>query len=207
LGKHQIENASLAIKAIEILRRPLAEIARSPLIKREDIRFGLKQAFIPGRLEIVEQKPLVILDGAHNPDKVKALVRAIKQIFPKKRVTAIIAIKNDKKAKEMLEEFLKICKKIIFTSFKIIADQGVVSSYKPEELMDIITDSSTANESLRNTFQVSLRPAVIFRLIEDPTKALNMAINEAGKDDLILVTGSLYLVGEIKKNLELRIKN
>ena len=121
-----MENAAIALRAVECSNATMFQCNNTQIITEKDIRNGVKKAFISGRLEIVEQKPLVILDGAHNPDKVKALVRAIKQIFPKKRVTAIIAIKNDKKAKEMLEEFLKICKKIIFTSFKIIADQGVV---------------------------------------------------------------------------------
>ena len=94
LGRHQVENAAIAIRAIEI--------SRPPLIKEEDIRFGLRQSYIPGRLEIISRNPLVVLDGAHNVEKMKALVVTIKEIFPKKKVKAIIAIKSGKDAKGIL---------------------------------------------------------------------------------------------------------
>lgn len=206
LGQYQIENASLAIRAIECLNatmQPRQRRGNNATIKigEAEIRRGLICAYIPGRLEIIKRNPLVILDGAHNSDKVKALVSSIKTIFPKKKVTAIIAIKKDKNAKEMLETFIRICQKVIFTRFKLISDQGVISSFEPEELLKIATNigSFTPGESLRNT------PGVVFRLTKNTKEALRLASKEARKDDLILVTGSLYLIGEVKKNLELRI--
>jgi len=188
LGLHQVENASLAVRTIEsLLERKPEQVKRfltSFGMTKNNIKAGLKLAFIPGRLEIVSKKPLIVLDGAHNDDKVRALVTAIREIFPQKKVTGIIAIKDDKNAKKILREFLKICQKIIFTKFSLMSDQGVIFSYEPEELLEIaISDFSTPGESLRAAPGVYL--------------ALEQAIKEAKEDDLILVTGSLYLVGEI----------
>src|SRR5439155_17245763 len=73
LGEHQVENAALAVAAVQHL----------PFLVPDDaIRAGLKAAFIPGRLEVVQQHPLVILDGAHNPPKGAALRAALASLFP-----------------------------------------------------------------------------------------------------------------------------
>lgn len=139
---------------------------------------------------------MTILDGAHNPDKVKALVSSIKKIFPKKKVISIVAIKNDKNAKEMLTLLLNISDKVIFTKFQLKADIGIISSYDPQDLLTIA-------QTILQHWYASRHTKVVKEMvvIDDMNKALNEAIRSAKADDLILVTGSLYLVGEIKKFL------
>ncbi|MBI3379945.1 bifunctional folylpolyglutamate synthase/dihydrofolate synthase [Candidatus Gottesmanbacteria bacterium] len=178
LGEHQIENAALAIRAIEHLT------FNNQQLTIDNIRKGLLSAYIPGRLEIIQKKPLVVLDGAHNPDKVRALVASIKKIFPGKKIIAIIAIKNDKNAREMLTQLLKISHKVIFTKFQLTADIGIINSYDPEELLKI---SQTIDKKKQ------------MMIIKNAQKALEKVIKSAKSDDVILITGSLYLVGEIKR--------
>ncbi len=195
LGEHQVENAALAVRAIEQLA-----ISNWQLAIR-DIRLGLLNAFIPGRLEIIRRRPLVILDGAHNPDKVRALVSSIKKIFPKKKITTIIAIKNDKNAEEMLSLLLKISHRVILTKFQLKGDVGIISSYSPEEL---VKKSNLISRQHRYT---SRHTKVVRKILVVPEvkKALEEEIRLAKPEDLILVTGSLYLVGEIKKYSNMQI--
>ena len=199
LGEFQVENAALAVRTAELLYRHSGD---PPAGGDSRIRFwtsqndleksicqGLEYAFILGRLEIVSRKPLVILDGAHNPDKARALVSAIKKIFPEKRITAIVAIKDDKAARAILFEFLKICHKIIFTHFQILADVGVINSYNPEELLNIASKIDNRKQMI---------------VIDNAKRAIDKAIKSVNASDLILVTGSLYLIGEARKRLASR---
>ncbi|MBI5452471.1 bifunctional folylpolyglutamate synthase/dihydrofolate synthase [Candidatus Gottesmanbacteria bacterium] len=208
LGEHQVENAALAIRAVELLSSRPSEarggISRKCELKQverfftafrmtaSDIRRGLNSAYIPGRLEIIGRNPLVILDGAHNPDKVKALADSVKKIFPKKRITTIIAIKNDKDAKEMLTQLLEVSYKVIFTKFELTADIGIITSYDPNKLLGI-------GRTIAKDKSMSVTA--------DAKKAVDQAIKSAKSSDLILVTGSLYLVGEIKKNFKFQNPN
>ena len=126
---------------------------------------------------------MVILDGAHNPEKMKALVTAMKVIFPDYKVTAIIAIKSGKNAKEMLQEIIPICRKIIFTKFHLTTDLGDTFSYEPEELLKIAGD-----------MKIPLLRSGSVRLLKNLKDFSSFT-------DLILLTGSLYLVGEVRKFL------
>ncbi len=125
------------------------------------------------------------MDGAHNPEKMKALVAAIKKIFPKKKVKAIIAIKNGKDAKGILKEILPICREVIFTKFRLTTDLGDTFSYTPAELFKISSRRRLAEAARRRLIK------------EDPMKALNEAMKNTDSDSLILITGSLYLIGAV----------
>lgn len=173
LGVHQIENAAIVLKTVEELGG----------FSEEEIRLGFKKAFIPGRLEIVAKNPFIILDGAHNTDKIKALTKAIKTIWPGKKVKLVLAIKEDKKADEMLEIITPISKQVILTTFRSLLDQGTVLSIEPECLKE-------------NLLKLKFSGEII---IEKRSKdAFELAKNSARKEDIILVTGSLYLVGKIR---------
>ena len=138
-------------------------------------------------MEIVRRNPTVILDGAHNPDKMRAMVKSIQDIWKGKKITAIAAIKEDKNAKEMLEILLPICWKIILTQYKVKMDQGEILSYPPKTLSLLLNQIDSRNR---------------YEIIISPQYSLQQAINNADRKDIILVTGSLYLVGEIKKTYD-----
>ena len=178
LGEHQAENAALAIRAIEEIYDLRFKIYE------EDIRRGLKKAHIEGRLEIVRRNPLVILDGAHNPDKMRALVKSIKTIWPNRKVITILAIKEGKNSEEMVRMILPISKKIILTNFVSLMDQGKILSIEPEKIEKIIKKKGFKGK---------------VDIIYNPEPAVGETIKKAQKEDIILVTGSLYLVGIIRK--------
>lgn len=188
LGKHQVENAVVAIRAIEKLsNQPIIQSTNqliSNKIGEKGIREGLADSYIPGRMEIVSRKPLIILDGAHNGDKAKALTDAIKDIFPKKKVIAVVAIKHDKDAALIIKELIKITDEFIFTQYLITTDVGRTPSYNPVRLAEIAQ---------------TISPEKKIFIEKDPQKALDTAKRKAGDDTLILITGSLYLVGEVIK--------
>ena len=178
LGAHQVENATLAIKTVEEIYDLRFKIYE------EDIRRGLESAFIPGRLEIVKRNPLIILDGAHNPDKIRALVEAVKTMWPGKKVKLVLAIKEGKSAEEMLSIILKISKKVILTKFESLIDQGKILSFNPEKLSRMIKKQNYRGE---------------IRIISRAKNAVDEAASKAKLTDIILITGSLYLIGQIRE--------
>jgi len=178
VGEHQIRNASLAIKTI----KQLSIINYQFTIG--EIRQGLRNAYVSARFEIHNRKPLVIIDGAHNQDKMKALVKAVKVIYPGKKITVILAIKSDKNAKDILRELVKISQRIILTQYRLRTDVGDTVSHDPNLLSKIVKE---------------IDPAIDIMKIKSPLEALRYASFHVSSRDLILVTGSLYLIGEIKK--------
>lgn len=172
LGEHQAVNAAVAIRAMEELSK----------IEENDIRKVLKSLFIPGRLQVVSRKPLIILDGAHNADKTDALVQAIKDIFPKKKIISVIAIKQDKDAKAILERLSAVSRVFIFTQFSLTYDLGKTASFPPEKLMEIARKLDPGKEII---------------IERNSRKAVVIAKEISEEDSLILITGSLYLIGEV----------
>lgn len=100
-GAYQIENA---LVAIETLKNCGLEISDASIKK------GLESAFIPARFEVVSKKPLMVIDGAHNPDGADVLCDALKDY---ENITAIIGVMKDKNYREVLAKTLPLCKKII----------------------------------------------------------------------------------------------
>lgn len=100
-GEYQIENALVAIEALKNCGLNINE---------NDIEIGFKKAFIPARLEVVSQNPLIVIDGAHNPDGAKVLCKALKGY---ENITAIIGVMCDKNYKKVLSKTLPFCQKVI----------------------------------------------------------------------------------------------
>ncbi|OGG07046.1 hypothetical protein A3D05_02020 [Candidatus Gottesmanbacteria bacterium RIFCSPHIGHO2_02_FULL_40_24] len=176
-GKHQAENATLAIRAAEVMGKYGFEADEN------SIRRTLKTVTIPGRMEIIREKPYVILDGAHNPDKIRALVNAFNDIWANRKATVVLAIKEGKNAFEMIYNLLPISQKIIITQYKIMTEQGEITSY----------NTGIIEEKIR---KINKKIPIIS--ITDTEKAVKSAIKKAERRDIILITGSLYLVGLVR---------
>lgn len=170
-GQFQQENANLAVTAAKQLTKLGFKISQNSIIK------GLKSAFIPGRLETVRRNPLIILDGAHNPAKIKALVKSLK-LFKYQNLILVIAIKKKKDIFKILKQIVPLSKTIIFTKFK---DD---SSSRPKELLKVFVKLKFDKKNY---------------IYNDSKQAIRKAFQLAQKDDLILITGSLYLVGEVRQ--------
>jgi dihydrofolate synthase/folylpolyglutamate synthase len=170
LGTFQQINAATAIVALEQL-----EDALRPA--KDGIERGLAQLNLAGRMEYFPSHPGVVFDVAHNPDKASHLVSALKAAFPERRFTFVVAVGESKDAHEILRAFTDLPASFIFTSF---STQGRTAT-RPQRLASMA-------ESL----------GLWGRAIADPIEALGIARRNASADDLIVVTGSTFVVAELR---------
>ena len=168
-GRFQHRNAALALLAVEILKR------KGITISDEDIRLGLADPLWPGRLEEVSSRPTIILDGAHNPSAMRPLAQAIGNDFDFEKLILVLGIMEDKDIKHILAEIVPLAHKIIYTR------PAYYRAADPQYLMDVAKKFGKDGE-------------VHFPL----SSAIERARDLADKKDLILITGSLFTVGEAK---------
>ena len=166
-GKYQSRNATLALTVIEILER------KGFKISSHDIMEGLKETTWPGRMHIVSREPVIVLDGAHNPNAIKELTESIKRDFTYRRLILVIGIMADKDIGKIIKKIVPIADYVIYTS------PDYYRSASPENLK-------------KEAFNLR-KPGKIVPKIPD---AIHTAKEMAKPDDLILVTGSLFTVGE-----------
>ncbi|MBW2076733.1 MAG: bifunctional folylpolyglutamate synthase/dihydrofolate synthase [Deltaproteobacteria bacterium] len=172
-GRFQYRNAALCLLALEILKRK--GIAAS----EDDIRLGLADPLWPGRLEIVSARPMIVLDGAHNIAAMRSLADSIKRDFDFKDLVLVVGIMADKEISPILREVLPLASKTIFTR------PAYYRASEPQLLLQ-------AAEKLGSTGEVRVPLSA----------AIERARNLAGERDLILITGSLFTVGEAKSCLD-----
>jgi len=175
-GRHQLYNVSLAIRACEVLQRKGADISEDSIAK------GLQNVRLEGRCEIVSSDPVMIIDGAHNPEATDALVKTVNELFPGKRCILIVGILKDKDVRGILESLARIADTIILTKAK---GERAAS---PEEL----------NRYLRSFKRTRIEKIILTNNVRE---ALNAARRLCGRDAIILITGSFYTSGEIKEVL------
>ena len=173
LGHYQRGNAAVAIGAAEAF-------VGGPL-DRAQVRSALLAVRVPGRLEVISDRPLCILDGAHNPAGMAEMVRSLDYLLDRRRVLGVVSILRDKGALEMLNSLSPRCD-ILF-----VTQNSNPRSYPADELANLA-------EGLEN------KPKVF--LDADPRSALRSAYKLATSNQVVLVTGSLYLVADIKRSLE-----
>lgn len=171
LGTFQQRNAATAVVALEHLDDDL----RPPA---ETIERGLSHFNLAGRMEYFPAHPSVVFDVAHNPDKASHLVDSLKTAFPDRHFACVIAVGESKDAHEILHAFADLPSTYIFTSFET---QGRMPT-KPQRLLSIA-------ESL----------GMSGRAVADPVEALNIARRNASADDVIVVTGSTFVVAELRE--------
>ena len=170
LGDFQQENAATAIRALEQLG-PALRPARAA------VEAGLARLQIPGRMEFFPSHPGVVFDIAHNPDKAAHLAHALEQGFPGRRFSFVMAIGESKDAAEVIRPFMALPGSFTFTSFSVAGRNAM----RPQRLASI-ADSLGAWG----------------RAIADPTDAFAIARRNAEADDVIVVTGSTFIVAELR---------
>ena len=178
IGSHQVDNAACAVMAVKILTNYY-----SFMIGEEHIREGLTQAYWPGRLEVLSENPLILIDGAHNEEGINALASEIKSRYADKKISILFAALKDKKLDKMIATLEEAADQLTFTTFDF------PRAASAEELMDI--GRNKGNKSI----------AV------DYPGFLNMKINELKKDEILIVTGSLYFLSEAKPIIVNLLKN
>ncbi len=173
MGRHQLRNAALALAVVELLGRG------GFAVSSEHIREGLKQTRWPGRMQIVSHKPLIILDGAHNPEAIRILVEAMRDAFKWKRLILVLGVMGDKDIPKIIRRVVPLADYILYTrpEYSRAAD--------PEILMKEAAPLGKRGE-----------------IVQTIPEALKRAKGRSGPGDVILVTGSLFTVGEAKACLE-----
>jgi len=172
-GRHQYRNAAVALAVLELLQPQGFPVPEGA------IREGLAQTRWPGRLERVGQDPRIILDGAHNPAAAQALAQVLKQERLPGRRFLVMGIMADKDGEGILAPLLPLTHTVIFTRPQYFR------AAQPADLARLAEPYQR---------QVLLEPEV--------AQAVRLAQSLAGPDDQIVVTGSLYTVGEAKEYFE-----
>jgi dihydrofolate synthase/folylpolyglutamate synthase len=173
LGRHQEHNAALAYETVRRLREAGFTIPESAVAK------GFMNTVWPGRVEVVSRNPTVILDTAHNEPSVRALVDTIAESLPVPGVKrCVFAVSNDKPYEEMLAILARSFDELYLTKYAQNT-RGVT----PERLAEIVK---------------GIDPTKRVRLFAVAADALSAARAVSGKEDLIGVTGSFFLAGELR---------
>ena len=165
LGVHQRKNEAVAVKTAELLG-----------IKRSIINKGLKKAVWPGRFQILSKKPMVIVDGAHNPAGAKALAGSIKEMKIKKPRTLVLGFQGYKNIKEIIEVIAPIADKIIVTR------STHPQAARPEDICSKIHNKRSL-------------------IINSVPEAINVAL---GYKDPVIIAGSLFVAAEALEAFDAR---
>ncbi len=174
-GRFQVENAACAVCAAKVLNKSSAF-----RIDEQSIRRALHTASWPGRFEVVGRDPLVVLDGAHNGASFRALRESVEELFPERAVTMILALLRDKDFPRIIREVSRFhLKRLIVTEVKN------PRAFPCEKLVAKIR---------RHISNVEQSPTL--------KEAIELVLQSRNAQDLFLITGSLFLVGEAQNLFE-----
>jgi dihydrofolate synthase/folylpolyglutamate synthase len=171
LGDFQQENAATAIRALEYLGDDLRPA-------RAEIEAGFARLVIPGRMEFFPAHPSVVFDVAHNPDKTAHLVQALRSTFPERRFSFVIAVAQSKDVASILRPFTELPATYSFTTFAGIPGRTAI---RPQRLASIAEELG-----------------IWGRAIQDPVDAFSIARRNADAGDIVVVTGSTFVVATLR---------
>jgi dihydrofolate synthase/folylpolyglutamate synthase len=171
LGGFQQRNAAIAIRALEELDDDLRP-------SKHAIQEGLARLVIPGRMEFFPSHPSLVFDVAHNPDKMSHLVDALEETFPNRRFSFVIAMAETRDIAAILEPLRRLPATFTFTGFDNIAGR---TATRPQRIASIAQDAGLWG-----------------RAIADPVDALSVARRNADAGDIVVVTGSTFVVAVLR---------
>lgn len=169
LGEHQILNLAVALKALEVIKD------KAPKLNRESIVKSLATVRWNGRLEIMSNSPYVVIDGAHNIQGITQLDKNIKKYFEYKDMYLILGILADKDVEHMVKVITPKAKKVFTVT---------PNSMRAETAEELMNEVKKYNESCE--------------AYNDYKNAFEDALKLCKKDDLLLISGSLYMIGEMR---------
>ena len=171
LGEHQILNLSVAIKAIEVLNN-----IKIVNITTESIIESIKNVTWKGRLEVLSNNPYVVIDGAHNIQGIKTLSRNIKKYFKYENLHLILGILADKDVDEMIKIITPMAKQVYAVT---------PNSIRAELAEDLKNEIIKYNKNCR--------------AFDEYEQAYLEALKNSKENDIILASGSLYMIGDMRK--------
>lgn len=177
-GKHQLQNAGVAIMALEVLKQYYAI-----LWDEDHLREGLRKTFWMGRMEQIRAKPLTIIDGAHNPEGMAAVRDTIEQYYSDRPVTVMFSAMKDKDILTMLKHLDGAVNRLVLTQFNFPRAATV------KELMEQL-------EEVGNEWEMEIRAE------ENWVEAYQDLVQSAAENEVIMITGSLYFISEVRTKLK-----
>lgn len=171
LGTHQVINFSVVMKIVESLRK------LGYTISNENVKNALKNVVWKGRMEVVANKPYILLDGAHNLGGIEKLKESLNKYFNYSKLILIIGILGDKDVEHMLEKIIPSAEEII-----------TVTPNSPRAM--------SATELKLKIERITSKKVSSFDRYEE---AFGYAKDISNEDDMILICGSLYMIGDMRK--------
>ncbi len=169
LGEHQLINATTAVATLSLLREAGLEIPQAT------IREGMKTVSWPGRFEILGRQPLVIADSAHNGDSARKLVATVRAVCDYRRLIVILGASADHATPALMEALL------------VGADRAIAAQARHPRAAD---PDWLQDRAAALGFQLEVSGTV--------AQALELALADAGPEDLVLCTGSVFVAGDAR---------
>src|SRR5216683_4111947 len=176
-GRFQLQNALNAVAAARVLQSQEFQIAHNA------IEQGVATAVWPGRIEKVHSHPDVYLDGAHNPSAARELAAFLAETLRGRKLIVIFGALRDKAVDEIAGIFFPHASEVIFTQ-----------------------PNTSRSISASQLAEIAGHHAARYKIIPDAEKALESAMAQAASDDVICITGSLYLVGELRHHWQSNVR-
>ncbi len=168
-GQHQLENATLALATLEILRD------QGISWDEQALREGLCNVRWPARIDVVEHNPTIVVDGAHNTDSMEKLLLALHDSFALDRLIVVLSMARDK-------DLIGVARALAHVDVVILTRMANPRAATIERMQEAFAEHA---------------PHVEIYTTQDSRAAMNLALDLAGRSDLICATGSLYLAGEV----------
>ena len=172
LGRHQVDNAALALAACKLLQEPRL----TPAV----LGRGLEKALWPGRFEVINGSPEIVLDGAHNPDGIRSLRRTLDEVYPGRSIVFLFGVLADKQHGEMVRTLFRSCDRVV-----------VVRPDSPRAANPALIAAEIQD------YAATAEPASTI------VGGLELAKSWAGPDGLVCAAGSLYMIGAVRRQIML----
>ncbi|NOU64674.1 bifunctional folylpolyglutamate synthase/dihydrofolate synthase [Paenibacillus sp. LMG 31461] len=175
-GEHQLKNAAVAVMTLEVLRQYYATI-----VEDVDLQKGLVGTKWPGRLEMVSQEPRILIDGAHNPEGAATLAAALQNVYSYKKLHMMIGMLATKNHTGYLRHILPLVDTLIITeaNFHKKGDASLLADIASGLLQEMNLEVDIVVE-------------------RDWKQALTLLTNRTEQDDLAVVSGTLYLISDVR---------
>lgn len=179
-GEHQCKNAAGVMMVLEVLRQYMAFV-----LDDEQVLMGLRNSFWAGRLELVSSSPRIVLDGAHNPEGAESLARSIPEIYRYRKLNLMMGMLANKHHRAYLKHILPIVDTLILT------EPDFRRKMDAEALYNLVIE-----------LQGSEAKADLEIIVErDWRKALSLLESRTEREDLGVVTGTLYMISDVRAAL------
>lgn len=179
-GEHQLANAAGAMMALEVLRQYMAFI-----LEDEDVLAGFRHTFWAGRLEEIPGSPRIVLDGAHNPEGAQSLASSLPKFYQYRKLNLMMGMLSNKHHESYFKHILPIVDTLILT------EPDFRKKMDAEHLQLIA-------ESLRENYAKDHLQIIVEH---DWGKALQLLKSMTEEDDLAVVSGTLYLIADVRSAL------